>query len=105
MKYEPKTVDKVVLAFGPARWLDLAPPIDDIPPEFLKHRNTRWNKIVANWFFSGMKDATFIPKPGIDAEVAYHHVLAMMRSYEPKHEHKEAACAYLLSLWFDDIKL
>jgi hypothetical protein len=26
-----------------------------------------------------------------------------MSSWEPKHEHKEAGCAYLLSEFFDDV--
>jgi hypothetical protein len=40
----------------------------------------------------------------MEAQAAMRHVQYCMRSFEPKHEHKEAGCAYLLSLWFDDIE-
>lgn len=28
-------------------------------------------------------------------------IQAIMRSFEPKHEHKIAACAFLFELWFN----
>jgi hypothetical protein len=43
------------------------------------------------------------PKEGVDVDKALRHIQAIMRSYQPKHEHKEAAVAYLLSQWFDDV--
>jgi len=40
-------------------------------------------------------------KPGIDRKAAIRHIKAIMASYAPKHEHKEAGCAYLFALWFE----
>lgn len=43
-------------------------------------------------------------KPGVDAHKALRAIKAVLGSYEPKHEHKEAACAFMLSEWFDKEK-
>ena len=94
----PHPVDAVTLAF-PALVSNLMPPMVDIPDEFKRDRSP-WNAIVSRWFFSGLK-GRLVPKDGIDYTSAMRHLSAVMRSYEPKHEHKEAAVAYLLSLWFD----
>ena len=55
-------------------------------------------------FYLGAKDLKFIPKEGIDPVMAWRHVRCVMGSFEPQHRHKVAACAYLMSLWFEDIK-
>lgn len=102
----PKSVTDAELVFGPATWDHLAGPHDTVPEEFKSHRGTRWNEIVTRWFFRGLpKETEFVPKPGVDGDTAVRHIHAMLRSYEPKHQHKEAACAYLLSTWFDDVKI
>ena len=36
----------------------------------------------------------------IDPEAVNRHTRACLRSFEPRHEHKIAGVAYLLSLWF-----
>ena len=61
-------------------------------------------RLAKDWFFRGAKLGKLTPKNGIDAQAAIRHVRYCMGSWEPKHEHKEAGCAYLLSLWFDDIE-
>jgi hypothetical protein len=38
----------------------------------------------------------------VDGELAIRHLQVIQASFEPKHEHKEAAVAYLASLWFTD---
>ena len=74
----------------------------DVPPEFL-HGHTLWNVVVSQWFFRGLKCGdVFTPKEGIDVQQALRHIHAVLRSFEPGHNEKEALCAYLLSLWFDD---
>ena len=80
------------------RVMELMPPWRDIPREFNSDRNewTRWQR---KWFFEGL-DGTPEPKDGIDAKKAMRHLAAIQRSWMPKHEHKEAAVAYLASLWF-----
>lgn len=81
----------------------LLPPMSEIPEEF-KKGHSKWNKVVSDWFFYGLKNADWKPKEGIDATKAIRHVSAIMRSFEPQHEHKEAGCAYLLSEFFEDVK-
>lgn len=91
----------------PAHVLQWMPPMDEIPDEF-KHwgpGGSEWNQIVSAWFFKGLNDKPeFVPNEGIDAKAAFRAIKAALGSYEPKHEHKEAAVAYLLSLWFKRVK-
>lgn len=85
----------------------LLPKWSDIPDEFtnMNSRN-KFIHVINQWFFNGLPENTvFIPKRGIEINKALRHVSAIMNSWEPKHEHKTAGCAYLLSLWFDDIVL
>jgi len=101
---EPQEVTDVELAFG-GRIKELLPPYEDLPEEFQRFK-TDWNRIISKWFFDGLpKNTNFIAKDGINAEKALRHIAAVLRSFEPKHEHKEAGCAYLLSLWFKEVKL
>lgn len=79
-------------------------PYNQIPFEF-KRASNKWTGIVSYWFFRGLNpDTEFYAKGDIDPKKALRHISAIMRSFEPKHEHKEACCAYLLSQWFDDVK-
>lgn len=99
---KPHNVSKLEMAFA-AHVSHLMPPYESIPDEF-KNGRTKQNEIVARWFFSGLPGGTkFVPKEGIDAAAALNHIKTILRSYEPKHEHKEAACAYLLDQWFEDV--
>jgi hypothetical protein len=95
---QPDTVDDVTLAF-PARLGDLLPPYAELPDEFRRHNGTTWNTLVSEMFFSGGKWPRV--KDGINPVAAKRHVGAVLRSFEPKHEHKEAGAAYLMSLWFE----
>jgi len=45
------------------------------------------------------------PKEGIDPYKSGRHIMAIMRSYAPKHEHKIAACAYLMSRFFGYVNI
>lgn len=80
----------------------LIPKWEDIPDEF-KCMHNKWNKVFNDWFFRGLKNVKLIPKPGTDCKKAVAHINAVMSSFEPKHEHKEAGCAYLLSNFFEDV--
>jgi len=72
-------------------------------PRTLPERS-RFDSLVSRWFFSGLPTGTdFKPRPGIDAGKALAHVKCILGSFEPKHEHKEAAVAFLLDHWFEDI--
>lgn len=98
----PKEVTDLDMAFGGSS-ADFLPALDEIPDEFRRHNGTKWNKIVCDWFFAGLKDCVSHPKDGIDAKNAWRHMSSAMRSFEPQHEHKEAGVAYLMSLWFDEV--
>lgn len=98
----PLPVSQIDITFG-GDMDALLPPWEEIPEEFKRDRHP-FNKVVSKWFFGRLPPETdFRPKPGVDANAALRHVVAILRSFQPKHEHKEAGCAYLLSLWFTDI--
>lgn len=97
----PKKVTDADWAFGNIDGLMV--PMAAIPVEFQRGR-TKWNHIQSRWFFSGLPKGTdFKAKDGVDGKLALRHLGAIQRSFEPKHEHKEACVAYLMSLWFDDV--
>jgi hypothetical protein len=99
----PMEISAVERAF-PATVSKLMPKYEEIPDEFRQFRpRDKWQRMVSDWFFSGLEDLKLSPKTGIDERKAIRHIATIMGSFEPKHEHKEAACAYLLSLWFDDV--
>lgn len=87
--------------------VDHLPDYKSIPDEFKNwNGRSKWNTIVTNWFFKGLpKETEFIPKPGVDGKEALRALNAIMRSWAPKHEHKEAGVAYLMSEWFEDVKM
>ena len=95
-----KEVSDVDLVF-PASVKHLMPKMEDIPKEFQRHE-TPWNKLVGQWFFLGLSKLELVPRPGVDTKKAMRHITAIMGSFEPRYEHKEVACAYLLSQWFED---
>lgn len=94
---KPQEVADAEIAF-PANVSKLLPSRDEIPEEFWRG-NTKWNKIVGQWFFCGLK-GSLEPKKGIDKDAAMRHLRVVLGSWEPKHEHKESGVAYLMSLWF-----
>lgn len=99
---KPQPVNDANLAFG-GNMAVLLPSWSEIPEEF-KDNNNKWVKVFSHWFFEGLgKGTKFDVKEGIDGNAALRHLAAVMCSFEPKHEHKEAGCAYLMSQWFNDI--
>jgi hypothetical protein len=98
---KPITVADVDIAFGGNIW-KLMPAMAKIPSEF-HHGSNKWNKFMSDWFYRGLKNLNVTPKKGIDEKAALRHLAAILKSWEPKHEHKEAAVAYLASLWFEDV--
>lgn len=98
--YLPKELTALDVAFGVGAE-KIMPPYSQIPDEFKRGR-TKWNDLVNDWFYCGVSDLEVTPKEGIDKQKALLNIRAIIGSFEPKHEHKEAACAYLLSLWFDN---
>ena len=98
---EPQELDDLSVAF-PANVTSLMPDKANIPEDIIQGRS-KWCRVTRDWFFSGLRDAKWKPKKGIDEEKALRHVGTILGSWEPKHEDKEAAVAYLLSLWFEDV--
>lgn len=97
---EPKKISDAMLAF-PADVRDMMPDYEDIPPEF-KSSGNEWVRMQRSWFYEGLSAASmFMPSEGIEAEEAFRHLSAIQGSFQPKHEHKVAAVAYLAHLWFD----
>lgn len=93
-------VTKLDMAFG-ARAMEIMPAMKDIPKDFPNRR--KWKEVMGHWFFCGIKNAKWTPKPGVDQGKALAAIRTVLGSFDPKHEHKEAAVAYMLSEWFEDV--
>ena len=101
--HEATTIE---LAF-PANVLEFMPKMEDIPDEF-KGFGSKNDPIevtfISDWFFGGIKKHTLIPREGVDGKKALNHIKMILGSFEPKHEHKEAACAFLVREWFSSVE-
>lgn len=100
-------IDRVSVAFGDIKHM---PKYDALPKEFQDWQYNPHCKAVGSWFYSGAKpiqggiklgDDVYKAKPGVDAGKALAAIKAVLGSWEPKHEHKIAACGYMLSEWFE----
>ena len=106
----PMGVDKLTLAF-PVNVKQYMPEYLEIPSEYRNLNNlnrsnlgvSKWLRFQSDWFSKGLGSISVAPKNGINAEMAIKHLAIIQQSYEPKHEHKMAAVAYLASLWFEDV--
>lgn len=88
------------VAFGDIRHL---PPYATIPNEFM-HNGNPYCKFVSDWFFAGRTKenmSRLTARPGVERGAAITAIQAILASWAPKHEHKEAGAAYLLSQWFE----
>lgn len=92
---KPHKVDGLSIAFGGG--MDLLPAYKEIPDEFKRDSNP-WCRWQSEWFFKGLEKMP-TAKEGIDQGEAMRHLSAIQKSFEPGHEHKMAAVAYLASLW------
>lgn len=81
------------------------PAWKDLSEDFQRGRGDarQWHDIVSTLFFKGGKLADFglTPKDGVDITKAIRAIRVCLGSWEPKHEHKTAGVAYMLSEWFD----
>lgn len=94
-------VDKVDVVFSGQKALEIMPKMKDIPKDFPNRR--KWGQVMNDWFFNGLKNAKWTPKAGVDQGKALAAIATVMRSFAPKHEHKQAAVAFMLSEWFEDV--
>ena len=97
---KPKLVSGIELAF-PTSVDGFLPNWAEIPEQFKGHRGTPQNRLFSAMFFYGVDMSKFKEKPGIDRAAALNHIRYVSGSFEPKHEHKEAGVAWLLSQWFE----
>jgi hypothetical protein len=96
---QPQDVTRIEMVFGVG--IDrLMPPMSDIPDVFT-YRNNPYVRTTSTWFFKGLDSDALQAKPGIDRNRALAHLQTILGSFEPQHQHKTAAVAYLMSLWFD----
>lgn len=86
------------IAFGPKNLAEFLPAMKDIPEEFFKDSNP-WNKWISKWFYNGLENYA-VAVDGVNFKDAHKHIKVILASFEPKHEHKIAGCAYLASQWF-----
>lgn len=91
-------VTDLELALGARNVSTMMPPMTEVPKEYPDKR--KWVQFVSQVFFEGLRGAQVLPREGVDKEKALRHLRAILVSLDPPHEHKEAACAYLLSQWF-----
>jgi hypothetical protein len=91
----------------PTKTGHVMPAYGDIPEDFRNERGDarKWVRFQRQWFFRGVNLKCLTPKNGVDFSKAVNHLQYIQGSWEPKHEHKQAAVAYLASLWFDDVNL
>lgn len=98
---QPQPISDAQLAF-PASLGSLLPPTAVIPDDY-PYRDD-WLDFQRDWFYGQLpEDCEMHPAPGIDAHIAGRHLEALQRSFQPKHEHKEVAVAWLSSRWFTHV--
>lgn len=100
MKYKPHPYSDVEMAF-PAHVVKHMPPMGTMPDEFQRgdHPACRLVQSLFSGTHSG-KQPSMVPREGVEAGVAWRHIVCTLGSYEPMHEHKIAACGFLLNEWF-----
>jgi len=104
----PMLVDSLTLAF-PIHIKSYMPTWEEIPEEYRKpvvynkFGPAKWLRFQNDWFMNGFEDMKIAPKEGINPQIAIKHLAMIQKSFEPKHQHKVAAVAYLASLWFEDV--
>ena len=87
------------VAFG---CISFAPKMADLPEDFQRERHPHCD-VAQTLFFEGGKlaDHGLTPREGVDMGKAMNALGALLRSFEPKHEHKIAAAGFLIDQWFE----
>jgi len=97
----PSEISPVEAAF-PTRVDHLVPSYEELRGTPYRNGDNWGNRLFSDWFYFGLKSADgLIPRQGVDKQKALVHIKTVMRSWDPKHEHKEAGCAFLFDKWFD----
>jgi hypothetical protein len=103
---QPTLVDDLQIAF-PADLGDLLPPYESIPDDFRNERGVarKWVEFQRQWFSNGISRSALKPNGDVDFDEALRHLQVIQGSFEPKHQHKMAAVAWLASRWFADVEV
>lgn len=90
------SITDIEYALGTTKFL---PSVDDIPREFKSQYGNVFTKIAES-LFSGSKppDVDLTMHDGFDQELVSRCVLAHLRSWAPKHQHKIAGVGFMISL-------
>ena len=97
---QPQDVTGADMAFGHCNVYAMMPPYSEIRD--YDRQGNKGHDLFSEWFYCGLKSVDGLkPREGIDKAKALAHIQSIMRSCEPKHEHKTAGCAYLFEKWFD----
>lgn len=102
--YGPVAVSDVELAFS-AHVGHLMPRPHDIPKGYWSSHlgdqgERQWVDLADRWFARGLSSGVeFHMNEGFDGETCWRHLMAIMASFAPKHEHKVASVAFLMSVW------
>lgn len=83
----------------PARVLDIMPSYEVAASAKV---DPKWSRLFSDWFYYGLDSLEITPREGVDVHAAKRHLAAVLGSFEPKHEHKTAAFAFLCNEWFSD---
>lgn len=95
---QPHPIDDVQLSF-PGKLGTLLPPRQLIPDDYPNRK--AWRVFQSTWSAGKLPpDPVAEPAAGIDPAAAWRHLAAIQGSFEPKHEHKMDAVAWLASRWF-----
>lgn len=89
-----KSITKLEVAFGTTRHL---PPVESIPPEFNSSSNPYVRTVSAIFAGTELPDGEIEIIEGVEPQELNQFIRAHLTSWEPKHEHKIAGVAYLLS--------
>lgn len=96
--YPVVDVSQVDIAF-PASVGHLMPAWEEIPKSY-NNVLSEAVRFAEDWFFCGLKGALFEPREGVDKARAVKHLRCILGSFEPMHEYKIAAVAFLIDHWF-----
>lgn len=104
---EVPTMDRVDVAFGNIKHM---PKYDALPEQFKDWHRNEHCEAISSWFYRGAKSSPngieldgkqYVARPGVEAGKALAAIKAVLGSFAPKHEHKIAACGFMLNEWFE----
>ena len=70
-------------------------------PKCFKDGKTKYNEMFAKAFYYGLNTNELKTKPGVDKAKNLKFYRHCAGTFSTKHEHKEAACAWILSETFE----